>query len=307
MCARHELRGRFRVALPWLSSVITSSCHQTGLCAVFVVLQLTRADTGLAMFYGGMVQARRCCHDSHALCLTPAAAQELFAHGYAVLHHHLPDHLHLDGVRCATADTSRVVVLTTLRTGYSLAFRPGTKVIGGSSRFWLLGMEIYSIHPLAPTIPESVFMARELVLNEAVFDAPLCPSPPQTFQMTFAIITPALIVGGLAERMKFSALIVFMAAWSLIVYCPIAHSVWALDGFLHEAGILDFAGGGVVHLNSGVAALMCALCLGKRHGHGNNRFEPHNASISLIGVSFLWVGWFGAPRRGRAAVFGFPR
>ena len=111
--------------------------------------------------------------------------------------------------------------------------------------------------------------------------------------MTFAIITPALIVGGLAERMKFSALIVFMAAWSLIVYCPIAHSVWALDGFLHEAGILDFAGGGVVHLNSGVAALMCALCLGKRHGHGNNRFEPHNASISLIGASFLWVGWFG--------------
>ena len=120
------------------------------------------------------------------------------------------------------------------------------------------------------------------------------PSPTlQVFQMTFAIITPALIVGGLAERMKFSSLIVFMASFHLLVYCPIAHSVWAMDGFLHLAGILDFAGGGVVHLNSGVAALMCAICLGKRHGHGNARFEPHNVSISLIGASLLWVGWFG--------------
>ena len=120
------------------------------------------------------------------------------------------------------------------------------------------------------------------------------PSPTlQVYQMTFAIITPALIVGGLAERMKFSSLIVFMASFHLLVYCPIAHSVWAMDGFLHLAGILDFAGGGVVHLNSGVAALMCAICLGKRHGHGNARFEPHNVSISLIGASLLWVGWFG--------------
>lgn len=145
-------------------------------------------------------------------------------------------------------------------------------MIGGADRFWLLGMRLQSIHPLAPTIPETVYM---------------------TFQMTFAIITPALIVGGLAERMKFSAMILFMSAWSLITYSPIAHSVWSLNGFLHVAGALDFAGGGVVHLNSGVAALMCAMCLGKRHGFGNNRFEPHNASISLIGASFLWVGWFG--------------
>ena len=156
--------------------------------------------------------------------------------------------------------------------GYSLAFRPGTKVIGGASRFWLLGMEAWSVHPLAPTIPESVYMM---------------------FQMTFAIITPALIVGGLAERMRFSSLIVFMSAWHLIVYCPIAHSVWATAGFLHMAGILDYAGGSVVHLNRGVAALMCAICLGKRHGHGISRFEPHNVSISLIGASLLWVGWFG--------------
>ena len=111
--------------------------------------------------------------------------------------------------------------------------------------------------------------------------------------MTFAIITPALITGGLAERMKFSSLLVFMSAWLLIVYCPVAHSVWATDGFLHLAGILDFAGGTVVHISSGFAALVAAIVLGKRHGHGNARFEPHNVSISLIGASLLWVGWFG--------------
>ena len=156
--------------------------------------------------------------------------------------------------------------------GYSLAFRPGTAVIGGASRFWLLGMETWSVHPLAPTIPESVFC---------------------TYQMTFAIITPALIVGGLAERMKFSALIAFMAAWSLCVYCPVAHSVWAPDGFLHLAGLLDFAGGTVVHITSGFSALVAALILGKRHGYGCSRFEPHNVSLSMIGASLLWVGWFG--------------
>ena len=111
--------------------------------------------------------------------------------------------------------------------------------------------------------------------------------------MTFAIITPALITGGLAERMKFSAMLAFMAAWSLIVYSPVAHSVWAPDGFLRLAGILDFAGGTVVHISSGFAALVASIVLGKRHGHGNARFEPHNVSISLIGASLLWVGWFG--------------
>jgi Amt family ammonium transporter len=111
--------------------------------------------------------------------------------------------------------------------------------------------------------------------------------------MTFAIITPALITGGLAERMKFSSLLVFMAAWSLIVYSPVAHWVWGPDGYLRDAGILDFAGGTVVHISSGFSALVAAIVLGKRHGHGNARFEPHNISISLIGASLLWVGWFG--------------
>jgi len=217
-----------------------SSCINGGdtawmMTSTAIVLMMT--VPGLAMFYGGMVQPKNYLHtvmQCFTICCLISCIWMIF--------------------------------------GYSLAFRPGTKVIGGASRFWLLGMEAWSVHPLAPTIPESVYMM---------------------FQMTFAIITPALIVGGLAERMRFSSLIVFMSAWHLIVYCPIAHSVWATDGFLHMAGILDYAGGSVVHLNSGVAALMCAICLGKRHGHGISRFEPHNVSISLIGASLLWVGWFG--------------
>jgi Amt family ammonium transporter len=111
--------------------------------------------------------------------------------------------------------------------------------------------------------------------------------------MTFAIITPALICGAFADRMKFSALLWFMTAWSLLVYAPIAHWVWGPGGFLNDAGVLDFAGGTVVHINAGVAGLMCALMLGKRRGYGTEMFAPHNLTLSVIGASLLWVGWFG--------------
>jgi Amt family ammonium transporter len=126
-------------------------------------------------------------------------------------------------------------------------------------------------HSLAASIPESVFM---------------------TFQMTFAIITPALICGAFADRMKFSALMVFMAAWLLLVYAPVAHWVWG-GGFLGGMGVLDFAGGTVVHLNAGIAGLVCALVLGKRTGYGQENMAPHNLLYALIGASLLWVGWFG--------------
>ena len=125
---------------------------------------------------------------------------------------------------------------------------------------------------LAKTIPESVYMC---------------------FQMTFAIITPALICGALADRMKFSALLWFIGSWSIAVYAPIAHWVWGSDGFLASAGILDFAGGTVVHINAGVAGLMAALMLGKRRGYGHEPMAPHNLVLSLTGASLLWVGWFG--------------
>jgi Amt family ammonium transporter len=124
---------------------------------------------------------------------------------------------------------------------------------------------------LAPTIPETVYMF---------------------FQMTFAIITPALIAGALADRMKYSAFLVFMGAWLLLVYCPIAHWVWG-NGWLGKAGALDFAGGTVVHLNAGTAGLVTALMLGKRKGLGTENMAPHNLAYSVIGASLLWVGWFG--------------
>ena len=156
--------------------------------------------------------------------------------------------------------------------GYSLAFTEGSQWIGGTSEFLLKGLKLGSISDLAKTIPETVYM---------------------TYQMTFAIITPALICGAFADRMKFSAMMVFMGLWSIIVYSPIAHWVWGPGGFLGGAGVLDFAGGTVVHINAGVAGLVAALVMGKRRGYGREPFVPHNLTTSLIGASLLWVGWFG--------------
>jgi len=114
-----------------------------------------------------------------------------------------------------------------------------------------------------------------------------------TYQMTFAIITPALICGAFADRMKFSALLWFMGVWSLLVYCPIAHWVWGGDGFLSAAGVFDFAGGTVVHINAGTAGLVAAVVMGKRQGFGTDNMAPYNLVYSLVGASLLWVGWFG--------------
>jgi len=114
-----------------------------------------------------------------------------------------------------------------------------------------------------------------------------------TYQMTFAIITPALICGAFADRMKFSAMLIFMSLWTIIVYSPIAHMVWEPTGWLATAGILDFAGGTVVHINAGIAGLVCALVLGKRVGYGKEAMAPHNLVLTLVGAAMLWVGWFG--------------
>jgi Amt family ammonium transporter len=155
---------------------------------------------------------------------------------------------------------------------YSLAFTEGNPFFGGFSRVLLDGMTVDSINDLAKTIPESVYMC---------------------FQMTFAIITPALICGAFADRMKFSALLWFIGLWAVLVYAPIAHWVWGPGGFLNDAGILDFAGGTVVHINSGVAGLVAALVLGKRRGYRSEPMAPHNLVLSVVGASLLWVGWFG--------------
>jgi Amt family ammonium transporter len=158
--------------------------------------------------------------------------------------------------------------------GYSLAFTNGGAnhaFVGGLDRIMLHGMQNGVAHALAPTIPESVFMM---------------------FQMTFAIITPALICGAFADRMKFSALIAFMTLWLLVVYAPVAHWVWG-GGFLGSMGVLDFAGGTVVHFNAGIAGLVCTLVLGARTGYRSEEMAPHNLLYALTGASLLWVGWFG--------------
>ncbi|HEY1995967.1 ammonium transporter [Paraburkholderia sp.] len=173
-----------------------------------------------------------------------------------------------------------VVTIVWVVVGYSIAFTPGGSFIGGFSRIFMAGMNYVhgdkattlTVSHLAPTIPETVYCV---------------------YQMTFAIITPALITGAFADRMKFSAMLVFMTLWSIIVYSPIAHMVWEPTGWLATAGILDFAGGTVVHINAGIAGLVCCLVLGKRVGYGKEVMAPHNLTLTLIGGAMLWVGWFG--------------
>jgi Amt family ammonium transporter len=180
------------------------------------------------------------------------------------------------------ATTCLVAVLWAV-CGYGLAFMNGGKdlgpVVGDFSRLFLHGMDVNKPFILgeglsaasATTIPESVFMM---------------------FQMTFAIITPALIAGAFADRMKFSGMLWFMGLWSLLVYAPIAHWMWQPNGFMAAHGMLDFAGGTVVHINAGVAGLITAVVLGKRLGHPENA-KPYSVLMSLVGASLLWVGWFG--------------
>ena len=153
--------------------------------------------------------------------------------------------------------------------GYSLAFSGDGPFVGDLGQLFLKGMGVGS---MSGTIPESVFMM---------------------FQMTFAIITPALITGAVAERIKFSSLMVFLGLWQIIVYAPVCHWVWGGGGFLGSAGVMDFAGGTVVHINSGVAALVLCMVLGKRIGYGRENLAPHNLVLTVIGASLLWVGWFG--------------
>src|SRR6202040_3153923 len=213
------------------------------LTSVALVLMMT--IPGLGLFYGGMVSKKNVG----------------------------------DTVMTSFAITALVTVIYFVLT-YSLAFTGGSSFIGGFSRVFLQGIH-YDLasgantpNPLAPTIPETVYMM---------------------FQMTFAIITPALIAGSFAERMKFSAMLWFIGAWAILVYAPVAHWVWGPDGFLSNGNsdamikVLDFAGGTVVHINAGVAGLMACICLGKRKDTG----PGHNMVLTFIGAALLWVGWFG--------------
>ena len=202
------------------------------------VLVLMMNIPGLALFYAGMVRKKNVL----------ATAVQAFA-------------------------VAALVTVLWFMIGYSLAFTDGgalNGVLGSLSRAFGKGL-LGSVHDLAKTVPENVFLM---------------------YQATFAVITPAIIAGAFAERMKFSAMMWFMGLWLLFVYVPVAHWVWG-GGFLGAAGVLDFAGGLVVHLNAGIAALVCCVVIGKRQGYGQEYMAPHNLVLTLIGTSLLWVGWFG--------------
>jgi Amt family ammonium transporter len=229
---------------PTLISVDKISAGDTAWMLTSTALVLMMSIPGLALFYGGMVRKKNVL----------ATLMQTFA------------------VVC-------VVTILWWLVGYSLAFTPGSSVLGGFSRALFSGMTFMhdpvnklSVSHLALTIPETVYAM---------------------FQLTFAAITPALICGAFADRMKFSAMLVFMAAWSLLVYVPIAHMVWEPTGWLNVAGVLDYAGGTVVHINAGMAGLASCFVLGKRLGYGREAMPPHNLTLTLIGASLLWVGWFG--------------
>ncbi len=180
-----------------------------------------------------------------------------------------------------------VVTIAWMVIGYSLAFTNGTPYVGDLSRFFLQGFGANWDKPFL--LGAGVDSATQTTIPETVY---------MMFQMTFAIITPALIAGAFADRMKFSALLIFMTLWSILVYAPIAHWVWSATGWLGAGvfglpGAADFAGGTVVHINAGIAGLVCALVLGKRVGYGHDNMAPYNVSFALIGASLLWVGWFG--------------
>jgi Amt family ammonium transporter len=230
---------------PFLVSADKISGGDTAWMLTSTALVLMMCVPGLALFYGGMVRKKNVL----------ATLMQSFA--------------------CTC-----VVTILWWLIGYSWAFTPGSKFIGGTSRALFGGIQFIAsaagnqltVSHLAPTIPETVYAM---------------------FQMTFAIITPALIAGAFADRMKFSSMLVFLAAWSLLVYAPIAHMVWEPTGWLNLSGVLDYAGGTVVHINAGVAGLASCLVLGRRLGYGKEAMPPHNLTLTLIGASLLWVGWFG--------------
>jgi Amt family ammonium transporter len=203
---------------------------------VATALVLMMSIPGLALFYAGMVRKKNVL----------ATMAQTFA---------------------VTAACSVLWVIV----GYSLTFAGGGPVLGTLDRVMLYGMGMDTVSPLAPTIPEALFMM---------------------YEMTFAVITVALVAGSVADRMRFSAFMWFSVLWLLVVYVPIAHWVWG-GGFLDSAGVLDFAGGTVVHLNAGVAGLVGALVLGARRGYGTDNFAPYNLTLAVIGTGLLWVGWFG--------------
>src|SRR6201996_5765270 len=203
---------------------------------VATALVLMMTIPGLALFYSGMVRKKN---------LLAKMAQSLAA--------------------------VTMISILWVAFGYSLVFVGDGPWLGTLDRWFLAGMSVDSVNPVAKTIPEALFML---------------------YQMTFAVITVALVSGSVADRMRFSAYLLFSIGWFVLVYVPLAHWIWG-GGFLGAAGVLDFAGGLVVHLSAGVGGLVAAKVLGRRHGYGTDNLSPFDLSLAVVGTGLLWVGWFG--------------
>ncbi len=233
---------------------LIAPCALTALAsgAAFAADGIDAADTGFMIICTGLV-----------LMMTLP--------GLALFYSGMVRKKHVLAVMAQSAAATALVSILWVAVAYSLSFTGDGAYIGDLSRVFLRGIGLETVNPLAKTIPELLFMA---------------------YQMTFAIITCALVGGAVADRMKFSAFLLFCAIWLFLVYTPSAHMVWG-GGWLAQIGVLDFAGGTVVHINAGVAGLMAAVMLGARQGYGRENMAPFDLSLAVVGTGLLWVGWFG--------------
>lgn len=213
--------------------------------------------------------------DTAWMLISTALVMMMLLPGLALFYGGLVRAKNLLSVMSQALGIAAVAILMWIGWGYSLAFAPGNALVGGLSKIGLAGIDAtsaWAIPTAGEAIPELVFVA---------------------FQMTFAAITAALIIGALAERVRFPAIMLFTLLWLTIVYAPLAHMVWATEGFLFAFGAIDFAGGTVVHVNSGVAGLVGVFFAGSRVGHLKEAMPPHSLALTMVGVGLLWVGWFG--------------
>jgi Amt family ammonium transporter len=213
--------------------------------------------------------------DTAWMLMSTALVMMMMLPGLALFYGGLVRAKNLLSVMSQVLGIAAVAVLVWIGWGYSLAFAGGSAIVGGLSKLGLAtvdGDSLWALPTVGQAIPELVFVA---------------------FQMTFAAITAALIIGALAERVRFSVIILFTVMWLTIVYAPLAHMVWAPEGFLYAFGAIDFAGGTVVHVNSGIAGMVGVYFAGPRIGHLKEAMPPHSLALTMVGVGLLWVGWFG--------------
>ncbi len=251
--------------------------YLTWLCAIPLMAQTPQGLDAKLAALDAATKAAQSAGDNAWMLVSAALVLMMTGPGLALFYGGLVRRKNVLGTMMQSFALMALVTVLWAVAGYSLAFSEGTPVLGGLGHLFLNGVGAEPNADYAATIPHQTFMI---------------------YQLMFAVITPALISGAFAERMKFSAMLLFTTLWMLIVYFPLAHMVWGKGGMLNaflggKIPTLDFAGGTVVHISSGVSALVCALYLGKRHGYPTEPMKPHNLTLSFIGACLLWVGWFG--------------